>query len=74
VWAHKVTRQILATVINVPPDSAPSSIGRSTPLNLGDGGVIGTVFQAGNSDGSSSNVEVNISGGVAVVHELKGHS
>lgn len=51
------------TVINVPPDPAPSSIGTSTQLNLGPGGVIGHDFLAGAPDGSSTDVEVNISGG-----------
>ncbi len=55
-----------ATVINVPPESAPNLIESSTQLNLGDGGVIGASFNAGNPDGSSNNVEVNISGGVVV--------
>lgn len=51
------------TVINVPPDIAPNSIGSSTQLNLSDQGVIGEKFLAGALDGSSSDVEVNISGG-----------
>lgn len=52
------------TVINVPPEVAPSEIGSSTQLNLGDGGVLPFNFQAGASDGSSTDVEVNIDGGM----------
>lgn len=52
-----------ATVINVPPEPAPDSIDSSTQLNLDSQGVIGSSFRAGNPDGSSTNVEVNISGG-----------
>ncbi len=49
-----------ATVINVPPDVAPDAIGSNTQLNVFEGGTIGYGFQAGASDGTSSNVEVNI--------------
>jgi hypothetical protein len=51
------------TIINVPPDIAPNSIGQNTQLNLFDGGSIGDNFNAGASDGTSTNVEVNIAGG-----------
>lgn len=51
------------TVINAPPDAVPNSIGSSTQLNLGPGGIIRVPFVAGNPDGSSSNTEVNIIGG-----------
>ncbi|MCA9103629.1 MAG: hypothetical protein KDA63_20895 [Planctomycetales bacterium] len=50
-------------MINVPPDAASSSIGSDTQLNLGEGGEIGRSFQAGAEDGTSTNVQVNISGG-----------
>ncbi len=54
------------TVINIPPDpdlGNGQSIGSDTQLNLGAGGSIGSTFAAGATDGSSTNVEVNISGG-----------
>ncbi len=65
------------TVINVPPDVAPDSIGSDTQLNLMDGGMLTgmpanpddpsslAIFEAGSPDGSSQNVELNISGGEA---------
>ncbi len=53
------------TVINVPPDVAPESIGSGTQLNLMDGGVLPGLVQAGSPDGTSQNVELNISGGDA---------
>lgn len=52
------------TVINVPPDTAPFEIGSGTQLNLGDGGQLGANFRAGENDGSSVDVEVNVAGGV----------
>lgn len=64
------------TVINLPDtdgtnpaDFSGDSIGNNgqifsnTQLNLSDGGSIGDGFEAGDSSGSSTNVEVNISGG-----------
>ena len=59
------------TVINLPEDlGSPNpngfsgnSIGTNTQLNLSDGGSIGFGFDAGARDVSSTNVEVNISGG-----------
>ena len=64
------------TVINLPenPDSAnpsgfsgnsigsSSGISSNTQLNVSDGGTVGRRFNAG--DASSTNIEVNISGGV----------
>ena len=52
-----------ATIINVPPEVAPASIGSDTQLNLFDTGSIQRIFNAGASDGSSTNVELNIYGG-----------
>jgi hypothetical protein len=52
-----------ATVLNVPPDAAPQSIGSNTQLNLFDGGVLPAGFEAGLANDSSTNVEVNIAGG-----------
>lgn len=50
-------------VINVPPEFAPSSIFSDTQLNVFEGGSIGNSFRAGQADGTSTNVEVNIFGG-----------
>jgi len=63
-----------STIINVPPDEAPDSIGSDTQLNLFDGGVLGdffdgvtsgNIFHVGDPNGTSTNVEVNIVGGLA---------
>jgi hypothetical protein len=55
------------TVINVPPDPPPQSIGSDTQLNVLEGGVLpsssNAPFQAGDPNGSSTNVEVNVTGG-----------
>ena len=59
----------LNTVINIPQDQSSIffGVGSDTQLNLSDGGEIGSgillPFQAGAVDGSSTHVEVNISGG-----------
>lgn len=52
------------TVINVPPDSAPTLLSSDSQLNLFDGGELTTV-QAGFNDDSSNNIEVNVFGGMA---------
>lgn len=52
-----------ATVIDVPPDVAPQQIDSNTQLNLSDGGLLPSGFVSGRSDGSSSNIEINVSGG-----------
>lgn len=57
------TAQPFTTVINVPPDIAPGSIGSDTQLNLFDGGTIDSLG-AGLRNEFNSNIEVNISGGV----------
>ncbi len=51
------------TVIDVPPDVAPGSIGSDTQVNLFAGGALGDGFEMGASDGSSTNLELNIFGG-----------
>jgi hypothetical protein len=56
-------RAQFTTIINVPPDIAPTSIGSNTQLNLFDGGSIGINFDAGATNGASVNVEVNVTGG-----------
>jgi hypothetical protein len=57
------SRAQFTTIINVPPQVAPTSIGSDTQLNLFASGSIGSGFDAAAADGSSSNVEMNISGG-----------
>ncbi|MEM6328611.1 MAG: dockerin type I domain-containing protein [Planctomycetota bacterium] len=58
-----------ATVITIPGDASPASIGSDTQANLLPGGVLlsNNVFQldVGAPDGSSTNVELNILGGAA---------
>ena len=60
-----VGRAQFATVINSPPTiiGDRQGFGSDTQLNVFDGGVIGISFSAGSPDGSSENVQVNISGG-----------
>ncbi len=62
------TRGDFSTIINVPPGAAPNSIGSDTQLNLFDLGNIPNDFTAGATDGSSTNVEVNIEGGTVGDH------
>ena len=50
------------TVINVPPDKAPFSIGSDTQLNIFDSGIVLDLI-AGNPDGSSENIEINLFSG-----------
>lgn len=56
-----------ATVIDVPADipsiESMTTIDSNTQVNLFDGGSIGDFVHAGNSDGTITNVEVNIFGG-----------
>ncbi|MEM9657352.1 MAG: hypothetical protein AAF961_03235 [Planctomycetota bacterium] len=47
-----------SVVLNIPPDTAPASVGAGTQLNLSDGGWVGQGFQA---EGGS---EVNVLGGL----------
>ena len=51
------------TIINVPPDPAPASVGANTQLNLFEGGALPARFTAGSSGATSRNIEVNIQGG-----------
>jgi hypothetical protein len=51
------------TVISVPPDIAPDSIGSNTQLNVFAGGHTPFNFEAGSPDGASVAVQVNVSGG-----------
>jgi hypothetical protein len=51
------------TIIDAPPQAVPASIGSDTQLNLFSGGVTPAVFAAGASNGTSTNVEVNVLGG-----------
>jgi len=54
------------TIINIPPDpniGDDQSIGSDTQINLANSGAIGKSFEAGAHDGTSTNIEINISGG-----------
>ena len=54
------------TILDIPPDpdiGDNQSIASHTQLNLFDGGAIGSSFDAGAFDGTSTRVEVNNSGG-----------
>ncbi|MEX0937922.1 MAG: PEP-CTERM sorting domain-containing protein [Pirellulales bacterium] len=51
------------TIINVPPDTMPASIGSHTQVNVFDGGMLFDGFEAGAADGSSEDIEVNLFGG-----------
>ena len=62
VVAH-TSGQPFTTIIDVPPDPGPSTIGSDTQLNLSAGGFIANQFLAGDPSGTSSNIEVNISDG-----------
>ena len=61
-----VCAQPFSTILNIPPDpdiGDSQSIASDTQLNLSAGGSIGAQFDAGASNGTSSNIEVNITGG-----------
>jgi hypothetical protein len=70
-WGNLAFAQF-STVINVPPDAAPASIGSSTQLNLGDGGTVfsssSSPFFIGMFGVVSTNVELNVTGGVLESH------
>lgn len=51
------------TVLNLPPDALPFPIDSDTQVNLLDGGEIPHSSRSGETDGSSSNIEVNVLGG-----------
>ena len=54
------------TVLDLPPDpniGDDQSIGSDTQVSIHDGGFVGERFQVGATDGSSTNIEVNLSGG-----------
>jgi hypothetical protein len=54
-----------ANVINSPPTviGSSQSIGSNTQLNVFEGGSVGSFFDAGASNGTSRNIEVNLNGG-----------
>ena len=59
-------RAQFTTVLNIPPSpniGNSQSIGSNTQISLSDNGSIGTFFNAGATNGSSTNIEVNVSGG-----------
>ncbi|MCA9262794.1 MAG: hypothetical protein KDA60_03055 [Planctomycetales bacterium] len=62
------------TVLNVPPILVGEyeSIGSDTQMNVYDGGTVGSYFRAGASDGTSSNIEVNVFGG-AIGDNFRAH-
>ena len=55
--------QAFTTIYNIPPDTAPTSIGSDTQLNLYDSGVLDSSFIVGGILGSTTNVELNVFGG-----------
>ncbi len=61
--AAHATAQPFSTIINVPPDPDPRTIGSNTQLNLFAGGFIAEQFVAGDPAGTSTNTEVNIRDG-----------
>ena len=64
IFASQHVPAQFTTIINVPPDAVPTSIGSDTQLNFDAGGDdLPASFQAG-LPGNASNVEVNIFGGV----------
>ncbi len=56
-----VPAQPYTTTYNVPPDTLPSQVGSDTLVNFLDGSIHG--LQAGATDGSSTNIQVNVLGG-----------
>jgi hypothetical protein len=51
------------TIINVPPQVAPTAVDSDTQVNLFDGGAIGERFFVGSANPPKSNIEVNVHGG-----------
>ncbi|QEG36909.1 hypothetical protein Pr1d_42490 [Bythopirellula goksoeyrii] len=53
-------------VLDVPPlvIGNSESIGSNTTLNVANGGIVGNLFDAGKTNGTSTNIEVNVIGGV----------
>ncbi len=68
ISSHSIVCASFTTVLNVPPQVAPTSIDSDTQLNLSSGGSLLPFFSSGNVDGSSTNIEVNISGGTVGHH------
>jgi hypothetical protein len=52
-----------ATVINVPPNPDPEYIFSDTQVNVLAGGALGAFLQSGVENGSTRNIEINVSGG-----------
>ncbi len=69
----QASAQTYTTTINVPPDADPRTIGSDTQLNLFAGGLLAEQFVAGNPDGTSNHIEVNINGGEVGV-DLKAYN
>ncbi len=55
--------QTFNTIINVPPDTPISHLVSHTQLNVFDGGLVSTLINAGASNTTSTDIEVNIEGG-----------
>ncbi|TWU25972.1 beta strand repeat-containing protein [Bythopirellula polymerisocia] len=51
------------SIINLPPDTLPSTIRSNTQINLREGGYIRSNFQVGSNFTLNANVEVNVMGG-----------
>lgn len=56
-------RAEFTTVINLPADPVPFTVGSDTQLNVLVGGTLPDHFNAGLANGTSTNVEVNVEGG-----------
>src|SRR4051812_10294377 len=63
VFVTSAARADFATIINLPPNTAPTVIGSNTQVNVLPGGALGNYVDAGLSNGGSTNIEVNIAGG-----------
>ncbi|QDT75730.1 hypothetical protein [Lacipirellula limnantheis] len=61
--AAPVAHAQFATIIDVPPNLAPSIIGSNTQVNVFAGGAITGSVDAGLGNGTSSSIEVNVHGG-----------
>jgi len=57
------SRADFATIINLPADPVPLTLGSDTQLNVHVGGALPDHFNAGLADGTSTNIEVNVEGG-----------
>jgi hypothetical protein len=63
VFASNMALAQFTTILNLPSDVLPFPIGSNTQVNLYDGGLIPLSSQSGASNGTSSNIEINVFGG-----------